>query len=132
DNLLFGLRHRPLTPRERKGEELRRYERERAEALLSGNSGADPDADWTDYAAAGVNSSEELRDATISALRIAAFDEDVYQIGMRGTVDPERRPDVAERILEARRAFRSRLRDGALADLVESWDPKRYNSNATV
>lgn len=132
DNLLFGLRHRPLLPRELKGDELRRYERERAEALASGNSDYDPDADWTDYSAAGVQNREELSKAAISALQITAFDEDVYQIGMRGTVDPDRRPDVAERVLEARRAFRSRLRDGALADLVESWDPARYNSNATV
>ncbi len=132
DNLLFGLRHRPLVARELTDETLRRYERERAEALASGNSDLDPDADWTDYAAAGVQNRDELRNAAISALQVAAFDEDVYQIGMRGTIDPDRYPDVAERVLEARRTFRSRLRDGELADLVESWDPRRYNSNATV
>lgn len=132
DNLLFGLRHRPLVPRKLKPEELRRYERERREALASGNTDFDPDADWTDYAAAGVKNQDELRAVAIDALRAAAFDEDVYQIGMRGTIDPERHPEVAARVLEARRAFRSRLSDGALADLVESWDPARYNSNATV
>jgi ABC-type branched-subunit amino acid transport system ATPase component len=51
---------------------------------------------------------------------------------MRGTVDPKQKPDVAERVLAARRAFREKLTNGDLADLVESWDPARYNNNATV
>src|SRR3546814_19807744 len=51
---------------------------------------------------------------------------------MRGSVDPEAQPDMAQRVVEARRAFRVELTNGALADLVESWDPAKYNTNATV
>lgn len=132
DNLFLGLRHRPQLPLKREGDSLRRFERELAEAQASGNSPYDPDADWTDYAAAGAKGPEEIAAVAITALRAAAFEEDVYQIGMRGTVDPVANADVAERVLAARRAFREKLTSGALADLVESWDPLRYNSNATV
>jgi len=132
DNLFLGLRHRPQLPLKREGDVLRRFERELAEAHASGNSPYDPDADWTDYEAAGAKGPEEITAVAIAALRAAAFEEDVYQIGMRGTVDPAANPDVADRVLAARRAFREKLTSGALADLVESWDPARYNSNATV
>lgn len=132
DNLLLGLRHRPLRPRNLDDKARQAQQRELFEAAASGNSVFDPDADWTDYAAAGVDSPDAINAAIISALKAAAFDEDVYQLGMRGTVDPVAKPDIAERVLAARRAFREQLSSGALADLVESWDPARYNSNATV
>lgn len=132
DNLFYGLRHRPLRQRELAGSQRRRYERELAEAKASGNSPYDPEADWTDYAAAGANEPAELMQKAIGSLKAAGFDEDVFQLGMRGTVDPVRNEDLAGRVLEARRAFRAELTNGALADLVENWDPKLYNSNATV
>lgn len=132
DNLFLGLRHRPQRARKLEGEVLQRFEREMAEARASGNSPYDPDADWTDYEAAGAKGPEEITSVAMAALKATAFEDDVYQIGMRGTIDPEVSSDVADRVLAARRAFRDKLTNGALADLVESWDPDRYNSNATV
>lgn len=132
ENLFLGLQHRPLREVKREAEARRRYERELGEAIASGNSPYDPDADWVDYAAAGADAPTALTARAIEALKVAAFDEDVFQLGMRGSIDPERHPDLAQRILNARRAFRTELTNGALADLVESWDPEQYNSNATV
>ena len=132
DNLFLGLRHRPVGQRDISAEEQRQLEREMAEALASGNSPYDPDAEWTDYAAAGATGPDDVVAVAIRVLRATALEEDVYQIGMRGTVDPVRHPDVAARVLAARRTFREKLSGGELADLVESWDPERYNSNATV
>lgn len=132
NNLFLGLRHRPMIQRELDGVERTRFERDMSEALASGNSPYDPDADWTDYPAAGATGADDITAVAIAALRTAAFDEDVYQIGMRGTLDPQKKPDVVERVLAARMAFREKLNSGALADLVENWDPARYNSNATV
>ncbi len=132
ENLFFGLRHRPLKPLQRDPQAQQRYEREYREALAAGNSPHDPDADWTDYAAAGAEDQKSILGAAIAALQAASFDEDVFQLGMRGTIDPNTNPELVEKVLSARRAFRDRLADDALADLVESWDPERYNNNATV
>lgn len=132
DNLFMGLRHRPLAVLEQGQATMSRHEREIFEAAASGNSPHDLDADWTDYAAAGATGPADLVTVAIGALKAAGFDEDVYQIGMRGTLNPAAHPDVAERVLAARRAFREKLTSGALADLVESWDSSHYNSNATV
>ncbi len=132
DNLLFGLRQRPLKLRDYDGAEKRRFDRETGEALASGNSAEDPAADWTDYAAAGVDGPDGLTAATLKALATASFDDDVYQLGLRGVIDPARDPELAARIMEARQAFRARLDDPAVAALVEIWDRARYNDNATV
>src|SRR3546814_4058427 len=96
-------------------------------AIASSNCPFEPEADGTDYKAAGADAPDSLTVCAIDALRAASFDEDVFQLGMRGSVDPEAQPDMAQRVLEARRAFRVELTNGALADLVESWDPAQYN-----
>ncbi|MFC3674002.1 ABC transporter transmembrane domain-containing protein [Ferrovibrio xuzhouensis] len=132
DNLFLGLRHRPQKSPERTPDQQSRFEKEIGEAIASGNCPFDPEADWTDYKAAGADAPDSLTVRAIDALRAAAFDEDVFQLGMRGSIDPEVQPDMAQRVLEARRAFRVELTNGALADLVESWDPAKYNTNATV
>ena len=132
DNLYLGLRNRPVHEREMNEHQRKHFEREIVELKASGNILYDVDTDWTNYKAAGAEKPEELGRCAIAALRNAAFDEDVFQFGMRGTINPKRQPELAERVLQARRAFRSRLADGDIADLVEGWDPQRYNTNATV
>ena len=132
DNLLFSLRHRALKPVERDAEAEKRFQREMLEARASGNSLEDYDADFTDYAAAGATDSETLREAMIRALKLVQLDEDIYQLGLRGSVDPARAPEAAASILEAREALKGKMHDDAYADLIEDWHVDRYNRNATV
>src|SRR4029077_18403182 len=47
-------------------------------------------------------------------------------------IDPQQRPDVAERLLEARHALAQCLAEENITHLVEPFDPERYNSNASV
>lgn len=132
DNLFFGLRHRPLAAASYPPDEQKRRTREEHEARVAGNSADDPDADWTDYTAAGVHDGSGLKAEAFRVLRLVGLYEDVYQLGLRGAIDPALMPDVAEAFLRARAALRERLKDGAIAELVEGWDSARYNSNATV
>jgi putative ABC transport system ATP-binding protein len=60
------------------------------------------------------------------------FEEDLYAFGLRGTIDPKQRPDIAEAVLEARAALQARIKDPDLAPLVEVFDPAKYNNNATL
>ena len=60
------------------------------------------------------------------------LDRDVYQLGLRGTIDPDAQPELATRILEARHAMGERLQDPRVGRLVEVFDPNQYNSNATL
>ena len=132
DNLLYSLQHRPL--RAASYDEQMRAQREQvlAESAIAGNSSHDIYADWVDYEAAGVAGPEALTDRIMAVLAMADLDEDVYQLGLRGTVDPKAQADLAALVLEARGTLRDRLDDPEIAPLVELFDRGRFNTNMTI
>ena len=138
DNLLYGLRHLPLraatpvdAPEEDNGPRRRPFDL--AEARRAGNPDFDLAADWVDYEAAGATGPDDIDDRLIEALPLVDLEDDVYQFGLRGTIDPQRRPELAESMLEARRALSGRLSERpALGALVERFDRGRYNKNMSL
>ena len=103
-----------------------------AEAERAGNSTHDIFDDWVDYESAGADSSNGVVAAALQSIEIADMADDVYQYGMRGSLDPAVRQGAAESILNARRALRARLKEPAYAELVEPFDRATYNLNATL
>jgi ABC-type multidrug transport system fused ATPase/permease subunit len=132
DNLLLSLRHVPLRPAEYEGPEGRRRARRLAEARKSGNIDFDLHADWIDYEAAGVADREALSRRITEVLAMLDCDGDVYALGLRWRLDPEAEPESAGRLLEARKALAQRLVEDGIANLVETYDPERFNANASV
>ncbi|HYD04101.1 MAG TPA: ABC transporter ATP-binding protein, partial [Reyranella sp.] len=131
-NLLFGLKHRPVEPA--KYDDGARALREAfwREAERAGNPAFDPTADWIDYELAGATGPADLLPCIVAVLRQVELDEDIYSLGLRGTVDADQRPDLAEKILKARHALHGRLQDEAYAGLVEPFNAERYNRNLSV
>jgi putative ABC transport system ATP-binding protein len=132
ENLAYGLRQRLVKPPEYDAAAARLRERWLAEAARAGNLPLDPDADWVDWEAAGLGEGRTPADAMIDALIAVDLEDDLYHFGLRGTIDPKERPDIAEAVLKARAALQARIRDPDLAPLVEVFDPARYNNNATL
>ncbi len=132
DNLLLSLRHRPIRPAEYDEASERRRQRQLLEAQRSGNIDFDLHADWIDYESAGVASAEELSQRIDEVLARLDFEEDVYGFGLRWRIDPADSAELAGRLLEARHALTQRLAEEGITKLVETYDPGRYNSNATV
>lgn len=132
ENLFYGLKHRPLKDTEYEGDRKKERDSYVSEALASGNLEYDLGADWVDYTAAGVDDPAGLRLAGIEALKVVGLDEDVYQFGLRGRINPETRADIAEGVLKARKALDERLTDPSLAVLIERLDPDSYNTNASL
>jgi ABC-type multidrug transport system fused ATPase/permease subunit len=132
ENLVYGLKHRPLHPPEYDEDQAKVRESEAAEAKRAGNIDHDYQADWIDYEAAGVDKPEDLFDRMLEVFDIVELSDDIYQLGLRGTIDPADRPDIAEAVLKARAAMADRLREPAYADLVELFDRGAYNTNASV
>src|SRR5439155_6892 len=130
--LLIALRHIPLRPPEYDETLGRERERQLYEARRSGNIDFDLQADWIDYRSAGVSGPAELTERIAEILRRLDFEEDIYGLGLRGRLDPAAQPELAQRLLEARRALEQRLVAEGITNLVETYDPERYNSNATV
>src|SRR5271169_142927 len=132
DNLLLSLRHAPVRPAEYDGAEARRRARQLFEARRSGNIDFDIHADWIDYEAAGVTDREALSRRITEVLARLDSDSDVYSLGLRWRLDPEDEPETAARLLEARKALARRLVEDEIANLVETYDPERFNTNASV
>jgi putative ABC transport system ATP-binding protein len=132
DNLLLGLRHRPNRVPDEGSAGERARAREIEEARKSGNIDYDIAADWIDYQQAGVADVAELELRMVEVLRLVDLEEDVHLFGLRGRLAPDRQPDAAQRVLEARRVLAQRLDAGGLAHLVERFDPERYNANSPV
>ena len=133
ENLLIGAMHRPLVEVKRDSAAESAHLKTIEDARITGNSTDDPDADWVDYEAIGVPGPEALPKRLVELLDIVDLRDDCYALGLRGTLDPDARPDVAKRVLSARRAFMEKLiGDPALGELVEPFAADRYNTNATV
>lgn len=130
DNLLYGLKHRPLREQADSSEEER--QRYIAEAKRSGNPGFDPKADWVDYDAAGAEGPAEITARLIDMLSLVELEEDVYRLGLTGTLDPKARPEAAKALLEARQALLERLTAEGAEDLVERFSVAAFNRNATL
>ncbi|MGC2524498.1 MAG: ABC transporter ATP-binding protein, partial [Stellaceae bacterium] len=134
DNLLVGLRHRPHEPDTAADDGAATAERarQREEARQSANSEYDVAVDWVDYEQAGAADAAALEARILEVLRLVDLDDDVYLLGLRGRIDPEAQPDVAARIVEARRVLAERLAKNEQAHLVERFAPDRYNVNSSI
>lgn len=132
DNLTYGLKHRPIDESGVEDEAAADRDRYIADAETSGNLPHNPHADWTDYAAAGVDGRDGLIRRSIEVLKIADMGEDLYQFGLRGSIDPGVHPDLAAAIMRARRALREKLAETGQDNLIESFDREQYNTNATL
>jgi len=132
ENLIYGLKHRPLRDAAQDDGDRRKRQLVVAEARRAGNPALDPDADWVDYEAAGAADAQDLLRKLLEVTAIVELDGDVYQFGLRGTIDPAVRKDLAAEILKARRALHGRLAEPALAALVEPFDRARYNKNLSL
>jgi putative ABC transport system ATP-binding protein len=131
-NVVYGLKHRPIAPAQYEGRALMHFQRRIAEAKRTGNPLLDINAQWIDFESAGVEDLGGLKRRIIALLPAVELEDDVYQFGLRGQLDPEDEPEIAKRFLEARAAIHRRLQEPDLAHLVEQFDPAKYNRNMTV
>ena len=132
DGLLYGLKHRPLG--EATYDDVTRNTRhlQLEEAARAGNSSHDLLADWVDYEAAGGTGPEDLSERMDEILRVVELEDDIFQIGLRRTIDATGQPETVAKILEARTLLQERLSAPEVASLVEAFDEGRYNANASV
>jgi putative ABC transport system ATP-binding protein len=132
DNLLYGLKHYPLRARTYEGKELDAHEFQMKEAKRTDSTLLDFNADWTDYAAAGASSPEDMDARIVEVLKTVELEETIFELGLRSAVDATKLPGLTENVLRARDAIRARLAAPGMQGLVEQFDAARYNRNATL
>lgn len=132
ENLLYGLKHRPMTDSHYEGDAKSLRNAELAEAMRSGNPNFDLRADWVDYKAAGATGPDDINERLIEMLCLVELEEDVYRFGLTGTINPEENPEAATAILEARKMLVDRLESEGAGDLVVRFHDGEYNAHATL
>lgn len=132
DNILYALKRRPMQPAVYVGEAQRLYEVHLREAMRAGNCTLDIDAQWLDYAAAGVVDEAAMDVRLLEIVKQVDLEETLFEIGLRSAADMGGKLQVEESILHARQAMRERLNQPELMELVELFDVSRYNRNATM
>ncbi|MFY9314198.1 MAG: ABC transporter ATP-binding protein [Burkholderiales bacterium] len=132
ENLLYGLRHYPLREATYEGEAAKERAFFEREAARTGSTLLDHNADWTDYGAAGATGPEDIEARILETLKVVELEETIFEFGLRSAVDPAQHPGLAESIMRARAAMRTRLAAPGMQGLVEQFDAARYNRNATL
>ena len=132
-NLYYGLKHRPVAEAMYSDDEAAARRRRIVEAQIAGNTADDINADWVDHRSAGAASAEELSGQALEILGVVEMAEDVYRMGLNGSIDPTGNAAAADKVLRAREEIRERLNgDGMDEVLVELFDAGRYNTSASV
>lgn len=129
-NLLYGLKHRPMSAERPEGEAAGREQQQRVRnAILSGNSVDDIEAPWVDLAGADV---EDVQARALAVLRVVSMDTELLAFGLASRGSPQAEPALPELVLEARRRVQERVKMPEFAPLVELFDRNRYHSNISV
>ncbi len=129
ENLVYGLKHRPMADATYASEARRMRERQLREAIRAGNSPLDINAQWLDYDAAGVVGPHDIEDRILEILKTVDLEETLFEIGLKSAVSSVHSPGLADDILLARETMRNHP---DVKDLVERFDIERYNRNATM
>jgi putative ABC transport system ATP-binding protein len=118
ENLVYGLRHRPTA---------RAFDGAPAAALAVPAS-----EEWLDLSPLGVADRAGLIAAVLDAVRLVGLDGDLYALGLRATIDPVRQPEIAERLLTARRLVTERFAQEGGEPAVEFFDRDRFAGYASI
>ncbi|RCW82303.1 ABC transporter ATP-binding protein [Phyllobacterium bourgognense] len=132
DNLLYGLKHAPLTTVEYEGAKAAKNRWNINEARRAGNPELDVNSDWVDYVSAGVTGPDDLFKVVRPVLDAVLISQDILDMALRSTVVIETHADLTDRIVEVRQALRKRLKKEDLDDLVVPFKLDEYNPQATV
>ncbi len=132
DCMTYVLKHQPITPLQRDAHAEKIHQDFLNEAALSNNCNLDYEADWINYEAIGVANQDELIEKIREIFVFIGIEEEIRTLGLRGTLNPRDNPGMCEQILEARRVFRSRIKELGFDEFVEPFDPDKYNNQSTL
>ncbi|MEE8453264.1 MAG: ABC transporter ATP-binding protein/permease [Limibaculum sp.] len=129
DNLVYGLLRRAPDLAEQSTAEAVTLLRE---ARWTGNITADPDGDWIDYAAAGVDGAEDLDRRLLGLVERVGLADDLVAGALDSRIDPGDAERWTGPILAARGELAAGFDADELDDITEPWVPGQFNTNGTL
>ncbi len=132
DNLLYGLKHAPVTAKTYADQALVQRTWELDEAARAGNPDLDMAAEWVDLAGYGAAGQDGLMAEVFAAIEAASLTRDMLDLALRSNVDPIAYADLAAKTVAMRQQLRDELVRQDLDDLIVPFEPGAYNPEATV
>ncbi|SDQ89990.1 ABC transporter ATP-binding protein/permease [Pseudovibrio sp. Tun.PSC04-5.I4] len=137
DNLFYGLRHRPQETIKYTGSEIAKRQTQLKEAELTLSPSYDLKARWDNYEQANSSSLQELEAKALELCKVAGFSRDLYLLGVETVIDQRHLKEIngglMPKLVEARKALRESIEgDPRLKNLVEFWDPDKFNLSANL
>ena len=132
DNLLYGLKHAPITDVTYSGEALEARKWIRDEAARSGNPDHDLAAEWIDVTQFGSTGHAALMASVFDVLDAVSLTRDMLDLALRSNVNLAVHSGLAEKTVEMRRVLREELVKQDLNGLIVPFEPGTYNAEATV
>ncbi len=129
DNLYYGLKHQPQTQAETENNERRQAIKE---ALASGNSIQDSEAEWMDIRLAGAADQTEFTRIVHAIIQCVELDDDLLTLALRTTEAIDIPAELAERIVTLRDQLIDRINSVESGAVVEPLDAGKYIHNLTV
>src|SRR5574341_1275730 len=120
ENLIYGLRHQPALAAGREGN-----------GASPAAAPAEPEA-WLDLSLVGATDRTGLLAAALESGRVVGLEDDLYAFGLRAAIDPAKKPEIAERLLVARRLVMERFQHERGEATVEFFDRDRFASYASI
>ncbi|MCW8885104.1 MAG: hypothetical protein OQK12_07590, partial [Motiliproteus sp.] len=127
DNLFYSLRHKQLSE-----DDQAQRSTEITDSEKSGNSTDTPDGEWIDYDELDLQPGDPFKQHIHQVLAAVDLSDDLFQLGLLGTIDGEQKNGLEAEILSARANIHQSLQQTEYQGLVELFDWQRYNSNLTV
>lgn len=129
ENLLYSLKHKALgDPPQSTDEEKWQYK----ECLASGNSPYSIKQEWINYQAVDCKDFSAVQHKIIDIIEDIGLGDDIYNLGLKSTVDKEKHTNLADKILLLRDELKNQIEKKKLGNLVEQFDIESYNDNSTV
>lgn len=127
DNLLYGLRIKPLDSRR-----LDFTKQRVREAIRTGNPLDSINDPWVDYAALGVGDADGLDRRMVEILSRLGLGSELYRYGLDALSSVTHDSPVGQRFIAAREQLRLHFEQKGLADLVIPFSRGSYNDQATL
>jgi putative ABC transport system ATP-binding protein len=134
DALFYALKHQPVSQRSYEGPDAMTRELFVKEAEITANTALDINSDWLEVDN-NVDPDGEglvLHKLLLNVLRTVGLDNDVFNLGLRGDVDPLKNPKFTNKILSARKVLRESMDELKISGLIELFDPGKYALQATI
>ncbi len=132
DNLLYGLKHRPVNPASADDKAQADRSKYVAEALAAGNTASDLAAEWIDFSTLDLNGPDGIGACVVNVLATVDFEREILTLGLRGAMSSLDHPGLAQRVLEARSLLCGKLAEPEFKGLVVPFDRDAYNAHMSV